>query len=226
MNDSKRPKPPLSPGFVLYWGLNVGCPIVFLAVALWEHRQFLARAEECHNVIPLLSGPAQFTVLTLVVALAAYLRSVRTGALEFRDEIRANKVWNYPTDFDQFPFTEQKLVLLDGVAVSIQTVSPFFIQLSMVIAIRIVAEAYIKYHAGGLQCNGWLIITDTIIALWICLGLAGLAFTHFTARARDAEITQDSRRAEDKALMLLEERRIEKATNLSKDSPIIVGDSK
>lgn len=47
---------------------------------------------------PILKGPPQFILLAIIVALSAYLRAVRSSAVEQRDKIASGKVWNYPLE--------------------------------------------------------------------------------------------------------------------------------
>lgn len=194
----------LSNKSLLYWSLTVGSPILLGGLALWEHQHFVYRWGACKGVVPFLSGSAQLTMLALVVALAAYLRSVRANALELRDKILEGGVWRFPVNATQFPFTAKKLIHLEEVSASIEIASPFFIILSVVIASRIIGEAYLKYMAGDVSCNGWLLTAATIVAIWITFGLLALAVIHFASRAKDADIGEEALLAENEALAYLE----------------------
>lgn len=142
----------------------------------------------------LLGGPAGLTVLAIVVALSAYLRSVATGADERRQDIRANKVPLYPilpsgsTD-DRSAWTTEKLKALDNTYENLHIAAFFLIALSFAVAVRLLAESVVRLssdwlHRGQLVFRLW----DALILEWLTLSFIALAVMHRRARIRDEEI--------------------------------------
>jgi|GEM_PF-2951518 NhaP-type Na+/H+ or K+/H+ antiporter len=140
----------------------------------------------------LLGGPAGLTVLAIVVALSAYLRSVATGADEKRQEIRANKSPLYPTlspDGSRNPWTTKKLNALDNTYENLHIAAFFLIALSFVIAGRLWAESVVRLSSDWLR-HGQLFfrLCDALILEWLTLSFVALAVMHRRARIRDEEI--------------------------------------
>jgi len=171
-----------------------------LALIAVEHCLLTRFAATCNGIVPLLSGAPQFAVLTLIVALAAYLRSVRNNAIDLRDLIRQGEVKSYPLHGTRFEFSRKKMVLLDEVANYMSIAGPYFIWLIVIVAARITCESFLRFVGSDLQCIRGLFIWDTLIALWMLIGLAFLAVTHFSARRKDEEIRVAARRQENEAL--------------------------
>src|SRR2546428_13824851 len=73
------------------------------------------------NTDNFLKGPPQFIVLSLVLALALYLRQIGAGAMEFRDKIKNGKVPLYPT---RQKFTEDKLDILEAIHENLSLTTP------------------------------------------------------------------------------------------------------
>jgi hypothetical protein len=65
---------------LLYSG--IGCSLVILVLLVW-----LLGGPRSPVVVPLLSGPPAFIVLSLIAAFSLYLRQVSAGAVELRDKI-------------------------------------------------------------------------------------------------------------------------------------------
>lgn len=147
---------------------------------------------------PLLKGPPQFILLALIVALSAYLRQVRSTAVEQHDKIANGGVWNYPLDSPYLVFTKRKLKLLDGVANNLTVASPFFIVLFVVITGRAGIDALDRFrHPGGFEFTQILCIIDFIIVIWVFLAFLGLTVSHFITRIRDDRIRAVARDFED-----------------------------
>jgi len=194
--DDARQRAPLG-YLVKFWLVNLGLPIAFVGVACWEYLRFARNPWACSGVAPLLSGPAQITLLALIIALAAYLRGVHTSAIGLRNQIRCGDVWAYPIDAE---FTTKKLRHLDHIAESIRIASPFFIILSVALALRIMIDSRLRYLRYDPQCNQILLAADVGITLWLLVGIMALMITHFMARRKDSAIAKEARSREIKSL--------------------------
>jgi hypothetical protein len=176
------------------------CLAVCIGIATGERYILLRFPKPCGGITPLLSGMPQFAMLALIVALAAYLRAIRNNAVELRDNIRQGRVKQYPLHPTCFDFSRKKMVLLDEMANKMSIAGPYFIWLMVIVGGRITYEAFLKLFGIDSQCNCWLYIVDTIVALWMLLGLVGLAIAHFSARKTDEAIRIAARREEGEAL--------------------------
>lgn len=134
---------------------------------------------------PVLKGPPQFILLAIIVALSAYLRAVRSSAVEQRDKIAGGEMWNYPLESPYSAFTERKLELLERVAKTLTVISPFFIILFMVITGRAAISAFDRSNDPCSHITRVLWVVDFIIVAWVFFAFVGLASSHFVARRRD-----------------------------------------
>ncbi len=159
---------------------------------------------------PLLKGPPQFILLTMIIGLSAYLRQVRAAAVELRDKIAAGSVWNYPLQPPYLVFTRRKIRLLDEVSSTLTTISPFFILLFVAIATRAGFDAVDRLSELGGASTRVLYVVDLLIVGWVFLGVVGLAYSHFVSRVQDDKIRVVARSFEEEIIRKTKSHQIEK----------------
>lgn len=156
------------------------------------HTRVAAEAQHIKLSDPLLSGAPQFTLLTLIIGLSAYLRVVRSDAVVRRDEIAAGKAWNYPIDGKRCGLTDMRLKLLDNTSTTLLVASPFLIFLFILIAARAFFDAYARLasiqHSDRILSAG-----DVVILAWTAAAFLSLGVFHFIARMRDDRVRAVSR---------------------------------
>jgi len=148
---------------------------------------------------PLLSGAPQFTLLALIVGLSAYLRTVRSNAVELRDKIAGGGVWNYPIEGDRRFLTGMKLELLDNVATKLLLMSPLLVMLFMGIAARALFDA-VNDAMHFTQASRILTSADIVILTWTTSVFILLGLFHFNSRVRDDRIRAVARTFESELL--------------------------
>lgn len=181
---------------------------VWLSLLSWLARFMYLTTDGSVLKDPLLKGPPQFILLALIVALSAYLRQVRSSAVEQRDKIANGDLWNYPMDSPFVSFTERKLELLDSVANNLTLATPFFIILFVILTIRAGLDAIDRFRDLG----GWvaraLCVADFIIVIWVLAIFIAITLSHFRARFRDDRIRAVARDHEGEIIAKI---RLEKA---------------
>jgi hypothetical protein len=135
------------------------------------------------KIDPPLSGTGQFAVLGFAVALSAYLRQLRASALELRDKIRGNEVWNYPP---AEPQGRVKMKALDDIADKLAFFGPFLIWLFLPTSGRILIGFALRFTQWDSQRV--LFSLDIVISLWLFLAFVGLAIAHYESRTYHDEI--------------------------------------
>lgn len=138
---------------------------------------------------PMLSNPPAFLLLTLVFAIAAYLRQVSENAIKLRNEIR-NGNWSsvYPL---AALHTQEKLRLLEKTRDKLGKAAPWTIALAIFIGLRCLAQAISLLCAGYVVATtGWIDLAerwvDIGIVLWLSIMLFILAVMHNKNRSDDA----------------------------------------
>jgi hypothetical protein len=137
---------------------------------------------------PLLSTPAAFTLLAIVIALSAYLRSVAGAADNKRDEIRIGNDPLFPVGPSEPERTKRKLDALDQSYYRLHIAARFLIWFTIVISLRLLADCFVGfgyYLSSRALC---LRFADFLIIEWLILFLGILAAIHFHAFYRDEEI--------------------------------------
>jgi len=166
---------------VLFGILAVSACILYLAIHF-----FLLRYEPRQE--PLLSTPAAFTLLAIVVALSAYLRSVAGAADDKRHKIRANQEPLYPMTTPSTPHTICKLSALDKSYERLQIGARFLIWLTIIVGLRLVLESiarfgfYLDPHASYFR------VIDMWVFEWLALAIMVLAVMHYKGHRRDEAI--------------------------------------
>jgi hypothetical protein len=145
---------------------------------------------------PLFTGPPEFIVLSLIVALGLYLRQVNVHALESIDKIRHREIWKTPIERK---YAAEKMKQLERTSDTIIFVSPFMICLSLVVGLRITADAILRFSFDARHPPRLVYATDLIIAFWLLATLLGLARAHFDARNEDNRLRRRIRSEEGKA---------------------------
>jgi hypothetical protein len=178
----------------------------------------LGLPKEDTKTVPLLTGPPEFILLALSVALAGYFRQIAGGGLTLRDKIRNDTVWNYPLD-PEFTFTERKLEALDRLVIRLGVAGSFLIALTVVLAIRIGADTITRFLTVNDQGHAYALLSlmDFVIAEWIALLFIVLAFAHYFARGDEENIRGDARESEERSQLRLRARAGQAA------NPVVVG---
>jgi len=181
-----------------FWG-------IFLLIVVWLVRHFAlpwlsppppARLQKARPADPaaLLSGPAAFTLLALVIAFGVYLRQVSNGAMDALTKIDAGKEEIYPP---KKRHTELKINSLRSTNAKLHTVAPFMVLLAMVIVLRIMFDAVVRFPnppEWALRVlSVWLPLVDLVITIWVCLLFAVIGLVHHLFAARRSDRSQENR---------------------------------
>ncbi len=139
---------------------------------------------------PLLSTPGVFTLLAIVIALSAYLRSVAGNADEHRHQIRAGKLADFYPIVKPLPVhTEGKLRSLDGTYERLQAGARVLIWLCVAISCRLLAECIVR-SGYYISRNGWVLrCFDLCLVVWLTGVVLVLSVMHYNAYKRD-ELTR------------------------------------
>jgi hypothetical protein len=139
--------------------------------------------------LPMLSNPPAFLVLTLVFAVAAYLRQVSENAVKLRNEIR-NGNWSsvYPLDALH---TKEKLRLLQKTRDKLAKVAPWLVWFAVLIAMRCFAHAIvILSNAFEIEATRGVDLTmrwtDAMITWFLFVVLVVLGIMHHKNRSDEA----------------------------------------
>ncbi len=136
---------------------------------------------------PLLSTPAAFTLLAIVIALSAYLRGVAGAADSKRDEIRMGNDPLFPIGPD-LEHTKRKLDALDQSYYRLHIAARFLIWFTIAISVRLFAECIVGFGYVFSSRALYLRFADFLIIEWLILSLIVLAGIHFQAFHRDEGI--------------------------------------
>lgn len=138
---------------------------------------------------PILSNPPAFLLLTLVFAIAAYLRQVSENATKLRNEIR-NGNWSavFPLDAAH---TKEKMRLLQKTRNKLAQGARWIIGLAILIALRCLAHAIIVLCvAYGTETVGWVDIglrwVDVGVTSSLSITLIILGVMHQVNQMEDA----------------------------------------
>jgi hypothetical protein len=165
----------------IFVGWTLVCTILVLVARHWLSFSGTPSAS------PILSGPPEFIILAIILALAAYLRSIRGEAVRFRESIRSDSAWNYPLRKPYIHYSEAKMALLDGIVETLNIAGSFVIVLFVVVGIRILADSVLRFF-GDAQKTAWLFVADFVIASWIVTIFVALTIAHGIARSHDDDI--------------------------------------
>jgi len=142
------------------------------------------------NSEPLLSGPPEFIILSLIAALALYLRQVNLNTLDLRYRIFHQELWNLPPE--QL-YRMAKLQFLQQTSDAILVASPFMFLLILAVCAWIIGDVYSRFYY--LPRRGPMILyqLDILIVVWLTLTFIGLTFAHFYVRYYDDQIEGEVR---------------------------------
>jgi len=145
-----------------------------------------ARLQKARPAVPaaLLSGPAAFTLLALVIAFGVYLRQVSNGAMDALTKIDAGKEEIYPP---KKRHTELKINSLRSTNAKLDIVAPFMVLLAIVIVLRIMFDAVVRFPNPPEWALGVLLpLVDLVITIWVCLLFAVIGLVHYLLQRDDA----------------------------------------
>jgi hypothetical protein len=148
---------------------------------------------EPRDTVPLVSGPPEFIILAIIVALAAFLRQVGVQATELRDKIVVGDVWNYPPDSG---YAKKKIAVAEKTCEAIRVVSPFMILMIVAVCGRIAWDAVVRLLYTQEANPPALYAADIALILYLCLILLGISIAHFLTAGEDAAIRAEARTAE------------------------------
>jgi hypothetical protein len=109
---------------------------------------------------PLLSGAPEFIILSLVAALALYLRQVNLDTLDLRYKIQHDELWNRPPERE---YRNEKLERLRETSDAIMLASPFMFVVIIAVCIRIVWDGYDRFYFKWPQVSARLYKFDILI---------------------------------------------------------------
>jgi hypothetical protein len=172
----------------LNWWCRVGLFLILAAtgMGLW----LVLRAyppTSAPRLQPLLSTPAAFTLLAIIIALSAYLRSVAGTADSKREAIRLGNEPLFPIT-PESAHTKRKLEALDESYYRLHIAARFLIWLTIAISARILAESIVGFGYYFSSQALYLRFADFLIIVWLILSLLVLALVHFQAFHRDENI--------------------------------------
>jgi hypothetical protein len=164
-----------------------------LALSCWAMRHLISIPTKTYTASSLLGGPAGLAILTIVVGLSAYLRSVAGTADERIEKIRAGGDDLYPkitaSKDGRTACTEKKLDSLEATFWKLQVVAGFLIVLTFVISVRLFVESLLNVSASSsIFVQFYVRLWDSLILVWLVLATLGLAIMHWVARNRDERL--------------------------------------
>ena len=113
---------------------------------------------------PLLSNPAGFAILGVMIGLAAYLRQLGESRSTQIDDIEGGKAWNYPlTEMH----TKEKLKHFRSSRERLNWVAPCVIWITIGVGVRLVFLAYARYEFpdDSQHYANWFPFADLITTL-------------------------------------------------------------
>ncbi len=134
---------------------------------------------------PLFNGPPQFVILSLMTALALYLRQVNLNATEMLYKIRHRKLWNRTPESD---YADEKAQRLEATSTIIMVVTPYLFGLILVACGRIIADSYSRFSYSATTAPNMFYKLDCLLTIWISLVFCGLTAAHFIVKRRDEKI--------------------------------------
>lgn len=169
------------------WAVLLGVLAISGVILYFAIHRFLSYAPRQE---PLLSTPAAFTLLAIVVALSAYLRSVAGAADEKRHKITANQEPLYPITAPPMSHTISKLTALDTTYERLQIGARFLIWLTIVVALRLFCECITRFGFYLSPHASYFRVIDMWIFEWLALSIMVLSIMHYKAHRRDEAIRQ------------------------------------
>ena len=159
-----------------------------LSICVLVADEWLGDSRDIH---PLLEGPPQFIVLSLILAISAYLRQLSTSADAFWDQIREGEVFLYPLGEQH---TVKKMHALEITCKRLAIVAPFMITLSIVVAARIVFDSILRFPNPPFEGVASLFpLVDFIIAVWMFSLFGALTVMHAKASERNENIRVEAK---------------------------------
>lgn len=175
--------------------LGALCLILFVFLITYWTAEWLGVSQD---IEPLLKGPPQFIVLSLVVAFAVYFRQISISAEDLWDKIREEEeeAFFYPIGRQH---TEDKMRSLERTSENLSIVAPFMVALTIFITIRIVFDSILRFPNSPFQgvdgalgiIPGILPMVDFVIAVWILVLFLAFAQMHSSAIKRNEKIRAD-----------------------------------
>ena len=145
---------------------------------------------EHHQAPLILTGPAAFTLLALIIAFAVYLRQVSSKAMDMIMNIQADKESLYPAK-GGLEHTAVKLNALHRTHSNLDVAAVCMILLIAGIVARIFLDVFSRFP--GMPDYGIdfiLPLMDLIIILWVFLLFLVLGIVHVIARHDDRKIRE------------------------------------
>ncbi len=139
-----------------------------------------------------MSGPPEFIILSLLAALALYLRQVNLNAADVQYKIRHGLLWNA---LPEERHRTEKMEHLQWTSDTIMAVSPFLFALILVVCGRIVYDSFSRIYYAPKLAPPALYALDCFIVGCLTLNFAGLTIAHFVMRYKD-DTLQDKIAAE------------------------------
>jgi hypothetical protein len=138
-----------------------------------------------------LSGPAPFALLALIIAFAVYLRQVSNRAMDTIASIHARR------EREMFPpgekHTTLKLDALRSTHNNLEIAAPFMIFLIVAIVSRITIDVLARFPNPLDWGLAFLVpLIDLVIMVWVCLLFGVLGLVHFSARGNDTVIRKQT----------------------------------
>lgn len=124
-----------------------------------------------------LSGPQGYTLLAIVIALAAYLRSVSAAARDKIEAILAGKddLWILGEEY-----TSERIRILNKTRRLIRGVTHAFFVLSWLLGIRLCTTIFVPGH-GNLH----MAFFDLFFLVFLTIAIFGMWIAHWSNRAAD-----------------------------------------
>jgi len=139
---------------------------------------------------PLLSGPPQFVILSLIAALALYLRQVNLNAIDLRYKIQHGQLWNLSPESE---YADEKAERLEETSNTIMLVSPFLFALILAVCGRIICDSFSRFSYESRTAPNAFYVLDCLIAVWLSLTFLGLTIADFVVRYKDNRIQRKIR---------------------------------
>jgi hypothetical protein len=152
---------------------------------------------------PILSTPPAFTLLAVMVGLAAYLRNLAETRDKMADDIEEKRIQRFPPGA---PHTKTKLAELKSSRRRLNAVAPVMIWMTIFTAIRLALVAAVRlfYRLDPTRWDGYFYWYDFVVMCMVVLLFIALWIMHFVTRRRDDRMraivealraSEDSKRA-------------------------------
>jgi hypothetical protein len=161
-----------------FFGVLIAASVGLLSLIL-----FLSLPHVQQNAgVPVLSGSPQITLLSLLGALALYLRHVHVSVLEAIYKIRHGELWEKAPHLNH---RKEKLYQLHRTSQTIIGVAPFMFMLILVLCARVIYDTHSHFYTPSSEEAEAIHKADYILAVWVGLMFGGLTAAHFVVRFDD-----------------------------------------